>query len=249
MPSWDVLFVDDDPIQLEIATQYLTDIDPDLKITKNTTHKEALENIKKHEYDCIVLDQSMPEGSGLELAKKIREISTTPIILYTGHGSEELASQSRDYGVDDYLRKEPDPAHYETLARRIRISSERNSQAKLERSQFFPEENLRLPDYPKVEVRGRSIYIVYEDGKEELWGTESRRSIALNTAREVELGLRAIKYGKDYLAKSMNELMYDLMELGVPVEYLDSIIEKGYKDLTKLLTKLAEEKSFTDQSK
>ena len=47
----------------------------------------------------------------------------------------------------------------------------------------------------------------------------------------------------------MNELMYDLMELGVPVEYLDSIIEKGYKDLTKLLTKLAEEKSFSDLSK
>ena len=249
MPSWDVLFVDDDPIQLELATQYIANIDPDLKITKVTTHREAFENIRKHAYDCIVLDQSMPEGSGLELAKKIREISNTPIILYTGHGSEELASMSKDYGVNDYLRKEPDPAHYDTLARRIRISAERHSLARLERSQFFPEENLRLPDFPKVEVRGRSIFIVYEDGREELWGTESRRSIALNTAREVELGLRAIKYGKDYLAKSMNELMYDLMELGVPVEYLDSIIEKGYKDLTKLLTKLAEEKSFSDLSK
>jgi CheY-like chemotaxis protein len=246
MPSLEVLAVDDDPIQLELMTQYLADIDPDLRITKAMTHSEAFERIRNYKYDCIVLDQSMPEGTGLDLAKRIREISRTPIILYTGYGSEELASKSRDYGVDDYLRKDSDPAHYETLVKRIRKSAERHSLEEMARSQFFPEEKLRLPEYPKVDVRGRSIYIVYEDGSEELWGMENRRSIALNTAKELELGLRAIKYGKDYLTKSMNELMYDLMELGIPVEYVDSIIEKGYKDLTKLLAILADEKSFSD---
>lgn len=244
-----VLIVDDEPFQLDLMTLYLADIDPDLKITRATTHGEALRNIRSNTYDCIVLDQSMPEGTGLELAKKIRETSRTPIILYTGHGSEEIASRSRDYGVDDYLRKDPDPAHYETLARRIRMSAERHGLEELARTRFFPDDDVKLPDYPRVEVRGRSIFIVHEDGREELWGEEDRRSTALATAREVELGLRAIKYGKDYLARALNELMYDLMELGIPVEYLDSIIEKGYGDLRSLLARLAEEKPFPDQQR
>ena len=249
MSSLEVLLIDDDALQLELMSEYLTDFDPGLKITKVTTHKEALEKINEKKFDCLVLDHSMPEGTGLELAKKIRETSRVPIILYTGHGSEEIASSSRDYGVDDYLRKDPDPIHYETLTIRIRLSSEKHKLEELARAEFFYEEDFKLPDYPKVEVRGRSIYIIYEDGREELWGEENRRSLALSIAKEIEFGLKAIKYGKDYLAKSLNDLMFDFMELGVPVEYIDSIVEKGYSDLTKLLTKLADEKQLPKDTK
>lgn len=249
MSSLEVLLIDDDAMQLELMSEYLLDYDPRLNITTVKTHKEALEKIKKQTFDCLVLDHSMPEGTGLELAKKIREISKVPIILYTGHGSEDIASRSRDYGVDDYLRKDPDPAHYETLAKRIRLSSDKYRLEELARSQFFYDEDFKLPDFPKVEIRGRSIYIIYEDGREELWGEEIRRSVAISTAKEIELGLKAIKYGKDYLAKSLNDLMLDFIELGIPVEYIDSIIEKGYSDLTKLLTKLADDKQFTKETK
>ena len=40
--------------------------------------------------------------------------------------------------------------------------------------------------------------------------------------------------------------MYDLMDLGIPIEYLDNIIEKGYGDIKELLYKLANEKAFSD---
>lgn len=249
MVSLDVLIIDDDTTQLEVMSEYLTDFDPELKISTATTHKEALLKISDETFDCLVLDHSMPDGIGLELAKKIRETSRVPIILYTGHGSEELASSSRDYGVDDYLRKDPDPIHYETLAKRIRLSSERHKLEELARTQFFYEKDFKLPEYPVVDVRGRSIYIIHEDGREELWGEENRRSQALKTAKEIELGLRAIKYGKDYLARSLNELMLDFMDLGIPVEYIDSIIEKGYSDLTDLLKKLEYMKQFPDENK
>jgi PAS domain S-box-containing protein len=59
---------------------------------------------------------------GVELAKQIRESSDIPIIMYTGKGSEEVASRAFSVGVDDYIRKEMDPSHYEVLARRIRAA-------------------------------------------------------------------------------------------------------------------------------
>jgi len=62
----------------------------------------------------------MPTMNGIELSKKIREKYSIPIILYTGQGSEEVAEAAFTVGVDDYLRKEMDPSHYQVLAKRIR---------------------------------------------------------------------------------------------------------------------------------
>jgi CheY-like chemotaxis protein len=242
-----VLIIDDEADQLELMSLYLEKFDPDIAIETATSPREALEKIEWRAFDCIVLDNSMPEMTGLELAKKIRETHDTPIILYTGRGSKEIASQSTDYGVDDYLRKAPDPEHFETLARRIRRSVEKHELEELARTRFFPDsEAMRLPEYPKVTVKGKSIYILYEDGREEFWGEERSKSAAESFAKEIELGLKAIKYGKDYLAKALNDLMDELMGLGIPVEYIDNIIEKGYGDIRKLLVKLAQEKTFTE---
>jgi len=54
------------------------------------------------------------------LTKQIRPISNIPIILYTGRGSEDVAT-----GVDDYVKKEVDPTHYHVLAKSIRTSVEK----------------------------------------------------------------------------------------------------------------------------
>jgi CheY-like chemotaxis protein len=245
--SLKVLLVDDELDQLELMKLYLDEYDPELKLDSATSPNEAIGKLKQNEYDCIVLDHSMPEMTGLELAKKIRETNRIPIILYTARGSEELASKSFDYGIDAYLRKEPDPKHFETLAKRIRRSVEKYRMEELARVSFYQnEKSIDLPEYPKVVVKGKAIYIVHEDGKEEFWGEEERRSVALQAAKEIELGLKAIKYGKNFLADSLNELMYDLMDLGIPIEYLDNIIEKGYGDIKDLLYKLANEKAFVD---
>jgi putative methionine-R-sulfoxide reductase with GAF domain len=48
-----------------------------------------------------------------------------PFILYTGQGSEEVAAKAFGVGIDDYLRKESEPAHYQVLARRIMYAVER----------------------------------------------------------------------------------------------------------------------------
>ncbi len=119
-----VLHVDDESDFLLMAAQMLNSFDPYLQIDFVSSPREALEKLEKEEYDCIISDYKMPEMSGIELAIRIREKSNVPFILYTGQGSEEVAEAAFAAGIDDYLRKEIEPAHYQVLARRIRAAVE-----------------------------------------------------------------------------------------------------------------------------
>ena len=86
---------------------------------------------------------------GITLAKKIRETSNIPIIIYTGRGSEEVAERAFEAGIDDYIRKENAPAHYQVLSKRIRHAVEkRRDEEEVIRLATFP----RLNPNPVVEV-------------------------------------------------------------------------------------------------
>ena len=98
--------------------------DPNLQVESTASPREALEMIKNNEYDCIVSDYRMPAINGIQLAERIREESNVPIILYTGQGSEEVAERAFGVGIDDYLRKEMEPSHYQVLVKRIRAAVE-----------------------------------------------------------------------------------------------------------------------------
>ena len=114
-----VLHVDDDENLLQYTRLFLEKYNPQIKITSFSTPNELLE-MNLAEYDCVISDYAMPHLNGINLTEKIREKSDIPIILYTGQGSEEVAESAFSVGVDDYLRKEFDPSHYQVLANRVK---------------------------------------------------------------------------------------------------------------------------------
>ena len=117
-----ILHVDDE-LDLQVTVKrMLQTFDPSLNIESASTPMEALKLLKSEMFDCVVSDYQMPSMDGVELAKQIRMTSDIPIILFTGKGSEEVASRAFSAGVDDYIRKEMDPSHYEVLTRRIRVA-------------------------------------------------------------------------------------------------------------------------------
>jgi len=120
-----VLHVDDEPDQLNFTKTFLAFSAPNLQLESVLTPEKALARLAEEEYDCIVSDYQLPGLDGIELARKIRETSDIPIIIYTGRGSEEVAEAAFTVGVDDYLRKETNPSHYHVLAKRIKASVER----------------------------------------------------------------------------------------------------------------------------
>ncbi len=114
-----VLLVDDEEHQRELTKLSLVGADPTLVITAAQTPSQALSLLLEQPFDCLVSDYQMPGMNGVELCAEVRKTSTVPFIIYTGRGSEEVASQAFAAGADDYVRKEKDLAHYQVLARSV----------------------------------------------------------------------------------------------------------------------------------
>ena len=115
-----ILHVDDEGSHLEFTKIFLEEVDEEVVVDSASTPEEAIELQEENNYDCIVSDYKMLSMDGIELAQKVREISNVPFILYTGQGSEEIAQQAFEAGIDDYLKKESEPSHYQILAKRVR---------------------------------------------------------------------------------------------------------------------------------
>ncbi|PSQ12996.1 two-component system sensor histidine kinase [Halobacteriales archaeon QS_7_68_65] len=70
--------------------------------------------------ECVVSDHDLPERDGLAFLEAIRdEHPKLPFVLFTGEGSEAIASEAISAGVTDYLRKDTDTDQYAVLADRI----------------------------------------------------------------------------------------------------------------------------------
>lgn len=69
------------------------------------TKKDAIWNINNHQFNLILLDVQLPDGTGFEICKHIKEISDIPIIFLTGRGEESNIVYGLDIGADDYIIK------------------------------------------------------------------------------------------------------------------------------------------------
>ncbi|WP_128477312.1 hybrid sensor histidine kinase/response regulator [Halorussus pelagicus] len=128
-----VLVVDDEPGLADVAAEYLQRIGDDMSVVTATAASNALARLDEDgDFDCVVSDYNMPEMNGLELLEAVRErYPSLPFILYTGKGSEEIASEAISAGVTDYLQKETGTDHYEVLGKRIENAISQN-RAKVE---------------------------------------------------------------------------------------------------------------------
>ena len=69
------------------------------------TLKEAEELWTDGKYDLLVLDVSLPDGSGFEFCKRVRLKSKVPIIFLTASDEETSIIMGLDIGGDDYITK------------------------------------------------------------------------------------------------------------------------------------------------
>ena len=115
-----VLHVDDNPDIAELTATFLEREEETLAVEPVTSAADGLERLEANEFDCVVSDYDMPRMDGIEFLQTVRERERDlPFILFTGKGSEEIASEAISAGVTDYLQKEPGAEQYTILANRI----------------------------------------------------------------------------------------------------------------------------------
>lgn len=109
-PPISILYVDDEPALLETCKLYLQEYH-DLTITTCESGVDAINLLRMRSFDAIVADYDMPEMDGIALLKHLRkEGNTTPFIIFTGKGCEEVVIEALNCGADFYIQKIGEPS-------------------------------------------------------------------------------------------------------------------------------------------
>lgn len=127
-----VLLVDDDA-QWARATARLLEADESaLEVTIAADLATGREQVRSNQWDCVVCDYQLGDGTGFDLLETVQEVTTDcPFLLVTGRGDEEIASRAIRRGVTDYIIKNHDDSAATLLGNRVRnaiVSARRQRQ-------------------------------------------------------------------------------------------------------------------------
>ncbi|MGM9605421.1 MAG: response regulator transcription factor [Faecousia sp.] len=78
---------------------------PSVQIALCRTLTQAQNALADNSYDLLILDINLPDGSGLELLKQVRQSSAIPVILLTANDMEMDVVTGLESGADDYITK------------------------------------------------------------------------------------------------------------------------------------------------
>jgi DNA-binding response OmpR family regulator len=98
-----VLVVDDDETVRDVVRRYLEVAGFTVDMAGDGA--EGLARFAAHEPDLVVLDVMMPGINGLEVCKRLRQVSQVPIVMLTALGEEENRIAGLQLGADDYVTK------------------------------------------------------------------------------------------------------------------------------------------------
>jgi two-component system, OmpR family, KDP operon response regulator KdpE len=186
-----VLVVDDEPQILRVMRASLPV--RGYEVITASSGEEALTQLRKHVADVVILDLVMPEMSGLEVCRRLREFSSVPIIVLSAKGSEGDKVAALDLGADDYVTK---PFGMDELMARVRAVLRRLSSSETDQRVLTVGAIYIDTDERRVVVAGKEIrltpkefevlkYLVRNAGKvvthqallQSVWGWQSTDQI------------------------------------------------------------------------
>ena len=151
-----ILVVDDEPRIIEAVSMNLELESYQVSAARNGY--EALQKLTEDLPDLIILDVMMPEIDGFETLRKIREVSTVPVIMLTVKGEEIDKVKGLDLGADDYVTK---PFSPKELVSRVKAVLRR-----VEMPTPAPKTEIRVDDslsidfsHRKVMVKGKEVHL------------------------------------------------------------------------------------------
>ena len=111
-----ILLVDDERGFVDIIAKRMSK--RNIEVTRAYSGTEALQALRKEDFDVSVLDLKMEDMDGIEVLKIFKKMAPDlPVIMLTGHGSEEAARDGIKFGAFDYLTK---PCDFEELIVKIK---------------------------------------------------------------------------------------------------------------------------------
>jgi DNA-binding NarL/FixJ family response regulator len=115
-----MILVDDHPIVRRGVRDILVDAFPTSAIQEVGSGGEAMQQLRHHRWDLVILDLTLPDGSGFDVLSRIREMQARlPVLILSMHAAEQFARRAIAAGASGYLTK--DTADTELVAAVSRI--------------------------------------------------------------------------------------------------------------------------------
>ncbi len=110
-----LLLIDDEEAYVQVLAKRLGK--RNIQVTPALSGSEAIQKLRRDDFDVAILDLKMEDMDGLEVLKIFKKmVPNMPVIMLTGHGSETAAREGLELGAFDYLTK---PCDFEDLVRKI----------------------------------------------------------------------------------------------------------------------------------
>ncbi|MFC7019592.1 MULTISPECIES: hybrid sensor histidine kinase/response regulator [Haloarcula] len=162
-PTAQVVLVDDDREFLDLSAELLARHADDVTITTLADPLEVLDRLETATVDCVVSDYNMRPLNGIDLLRRVREVDPdVPFILFTGRGSEAVASEAISAGVTDYVQKSGDSETFEMLSNRIQnaVDHARSERELARKSSLLDSIFAQIPHHVYVKDReGRHVRV------------------------------------------------------------------------------------------
>ncbi|HVB03365.1 MAG TPA: response regulator transcription factor [Chitinophagaceae bacterium] len=190
------------------------------------TYRSALEKIDYYDYDCIILDITLPDGSGLDILRDLRiNRKADGVIIISAKNSTDDKIIGLQLGADDYLTK---PFHLAELSARVA--------AVIRRKNFGGSDEVQLNDLHihipamRVRVKDEPVDLTRREFELLLFLVANKNRVVSKSAIASHLsGDEAESFGHfDFVYAHIKNLKKKLAEAG-SVDFIRSIYGVGYK--------------------
>jgi two-component system, OmpR family, response regulator VicR len=105
---------------------------PDVYVASASNGKDGIKLVKEESPDVVILDINLPDISGFDVLKSLREFSSVPVIILTVRMDDTDVLKGLENGADDYVTK---PFNYLTLLARVKAVLRRSERTSLKDNQ------------------------------------------------------------------------------------------------------------------
>jgi DNA-binding response OmpR family regulator len=190
------------------------------------TYKSAIEKISQFSYDCLLIDINLPDGSGLDVIKLLKEKNNDAgIIVISANNSIDDKVRALDMGADDYL---PKPFHLSELNARLKALFRRKKFSGKNEIVFgaltlFPDEIKVLINNKTIEFTKKEFEILY------FFISNANKSITKEAIASHIWGDHFTKVSSfDFIYAQIKNLRKKLIE-NTGIDYIKTIYGMGYK--------------------
>jgi len=195
------------------------------------SYKEAVEKINLYKYDCIIVDITLPDGSGLNIIRELKNINPeTGIIIISAKNSLDDKITGLEIGADDYLTK---PFHLPELNARLKsVIRRRNFGGK---NEIIFNEIIILPDQMEVAVQGHPIILTKKEYDLLIFFLSNKERVVTKEAIAEHLWGDEMDMADsfDFIYTHIKNLRKKIMEKGGN-DYILTIYGIGYKFSSKI---------------